>query len=111
MIFSKRVFFVSLVMLTMCAALMAQGPGSIRGQVLDQSGASVPKASVTISGPNNAVKVATTDNDGNYAIAGVPAGKYTIRIIAAGFTLLEKAGVDVPAGRPLTFDEIGRAHV
>jgi hypothetical protein len=104
MIFSKRVFFVSLVMLTMCAALMAQGPGSIRGQVLDQSGASVPKASVTISGPNNAVKVATTDNDGNYAIAGVPAGKYTIRIIAAGFTLLEKAGVDVPAGRPLTFD-------
>src|SRR5277367_1805437 len=104
MIFSKRVCSIGLVLLLMGAALMAQGPGSIRGQVLDQSGSSVPKASVTVSGPNNVVKVATTDNDGNYAIPGLPAGKYTVRIIATGFTLLEKLGVDVPGGRPLTFD-------
>ncbi len=104
MIFSKRVCSIGLVLLLMCAALMAQGPGSIRGQVLDQSGASVPKASVTVSGPNNVVKVATTDNDGNYAVAGLPAGKYTVRIIATGFNLLEKLGVDVPGGRPVTFD-------
>jgi hypothetical protein len=104
MIFSKRVLWVGVVVLLTCAALMAQGPGSIRGQVLDPSGAAVPKATVTVTGPNNVVKVATTDNDGNYAIAGLPAGKYLIRIIAAGFTMLEKPGVDVPAGRPLQFD-------
>jgi hypothetical protein len=103
MIFSKRVFFAGLALLIMCAALMAQGPGSVRGQVLDPSGAAIPKATVTVSGPNNVVKVATTDNDGNFAVTGLPPGKYTIRIIATGFNMLEKAGVDV-SGRPLTFD-------
>ncbi len=104
MIFSKRVCLAGLVLLTMCAALMAQAPGGLRGQVLDPSGAAVPKATVTVTGPNNVVKVATTDNDGNYAIPGLPPGKYMIRIIATGFTMLEKPGVDVPAGRPLQFD-------
>lgn len=103
MIFSKRVCWIFLVVLVMCSALLAQAPGTIRGQVLDPSGAAVPKATVTVSGPNNVVKVATTDNDGNFAIAGLPPGKYTIRIIATGFNMLEKAAVDV-SGRPLTFD-------
>ena len=65
MIFSNRVLLAGLVLLAMCGALMAQGPGSIRGQVLDPSGAAVPKATVTVTGPNNVVKVAATDNDGN----------------------------------------------
>jgi hypothetical protein len=104
MIFLKKVCLMGLVLVLACAALMAQGPGSIRGQVLDQTGASIPKATVTVTGPGNVVKVATTDNDGNYAVAGIPPGKYTIRIVATGFNLLEKTGVDVTGGRPLTYD-------
>ena len=83
---------------------IAQGPGTLRGTILDPSGAAVPKATVTASGPNNVVKVAQTDDSGAYTIMGLPPGKYTIRVIATGFTLLEKAGVDVPGGRPLQFD-------
>ncbi len=36
------------------AALLAQTTGVLRGQVTDQSGAAVPNASVTLTGPNNA---------------------------------------------------------
>ena len=85
-------------------AILAQTPGSLRGQVLDPSGAAVPQASVTASGPNGVVKAVQTANDGSYSIAGLPPGKYTVRILANGFSLLEKTGVDVPGGRALTFD-------
>jgi len=83
---------------------MAQTPGSLRGQVLDPSGAAVPKASVTVTGPNGLVKAALADNDGNYVIAGLPAGKYTIRVSATGFTLFEKTDLDLSGGRPATFN-------
>lgn len=85
-------------------ALMAQAPGSLRGQVLDPSGAAVPKATVTVTGANNVVKTAQSDNDGNYVIAGLPAGKYTVRVSATGFTLFEKTDVDLSSGRPVTFN-------
>ena len=39
-----------------------------------------------------------------YAIAGLPPGTYTVRIIATGFGLLEKTDVEIPGGRPVTFD-------
>ena len=102
--FSRGLISICLLVMMACGAMMAQGPGSIRGQVLDPSGAAVPKAIVTVTGPNNVVKVATTDNDGNYAIPGLPPGKYMVRIIATGFAMLEKPGVDVAGGRPLTLD-------
>src|SRR5439155_19676805 len=31
-------------------------------------------------------------------------GKYTVRVSAAGFTLLERTDIDIPGGRPLTLD-------
>ena len=95
-------FFLSAFFLSMTA--MAQSLGTLRGTVLDPSGAAVPKATVTATGPNNTVKVAQTDDSGAYAITGLPPGAYTVRIIATGFTLLEKTGVNVPGGRALTFD-------
>src|SRR5262249_52241742 len=84
--------------------LGAQTLGSLRGQVVDPSGAVVPKATVTVSGPSSTVKVAETATDGTFSIAGLPAGKYTVRISATGFNVLEKSDVDLPSGRALTFD-------
>lgn len=88
----------------MSAALMAQAPGSLKGSVFDPSGAAVPGATVTLTGPNGVVKVATTDNNGAYAVVGLPSGKYTIRVIAAGFDLFEGIIADLPGGRASTFD-------
>ena len=58
------------------------------------TGAAVPNASVTVSGPNNVVKVAQTDASGVYTVAGLPPGKYTVRVIATGFNVFEKTDAD-----------------
>ena len=104
MIFSTRVVFLLFLALMVSAALLAQPAGSLRGQVLDPSAAAVPQATITITGPNSLVKVAQTDNSGNYVIVGLAPGKYTVRVSAAGFTLLERTDIDIPGGRPLTLD-------
>ena len=71
----------------LCGALMAQSNGIIKGTILDPSGAAIPKATVTMTGPNNDVKVAETDNNGEFSVAGLAPGKYTVRVIAAAAVL------------------------
>src|ERR1700683_3473586 len=97
MISSTRMVCITIALALFAGALMAQpaaAPRSLKGVVTDPSGAAVPKATVTVSGPNNTVKVAETNDNGEYNIPGLPAGKYMIRIIATGFTLMEKPNVD-----------------
>ncbi len=101
--FFKRCLPVSLLLL-IPAALLAQNTGSLKGQVTDQSGAAVPNASVTLTGPNNAVKVAQTDGAGAYTVIGLAAGQYTVRVMAPGFTLFQKDAMELDAGRATTLD-------
>ncbi len=81
----------------------AQSTGNLRGRVLDPSGAGVPGATVTMSGPNNSVQVTQTDSSGAFNSPPLPPGMYTVRISANGFALAEKT-LDLPAGRPTTLD-------
>jgi hypothetical protein len=104
MILLKRVVLLVFLLLLAVSAVLAQTPGSLKGQVLDPSGAAVPGATVTLTGPNGVVKVAQSDNNGNYSVVGLPPGKYTIRVIAAGFDLFEGSIADLPGGRASTFD-------
>ena len=85
------------VLLLLAATAWAQtGAGTLRGTVTDPSGAAIPNATVTATGPNKVVKVATTSQQGAYTIAGAPAGKYTVRVLANGFNVFE-ATVDLGA--------------
>ncbi len=102
--FLQRHLLVSCLALTLPAALMAQNTGSLRGQVTDQSGAAVPNASVTLTGPDNSVKVGQTDQTGNYTVNGLAPGQYTVRVMAPGFTLFEKQGMELDTGRATTLD-------
>src|ERR1700722_15405946 len=104
MIFSKRVVLLVFIMLLAVSAALAQTPGSLKGQVLDPSGAAVPGATGTLTGPNGGGKVGQSDNNGAYSVVGLPPGKYTIRVIAAGFDLFEGSIADLPGGRASTFD-------
>src|SRR3989442_359323 len=80
-----------------------QAPGSLRGQVTDPSGAVIPGATVTATGPGNQVKVATTNQQGSYVINGLAPGNYTVRVMAKGFGVFESP-VDVRSGAAQTLD-------
>lgn len=102
--FLKRTLLLSACALFGAASLAAQNTGTLKGQVTDQSGAAIPNASVTLTGPNNAVKVAQTDGSGAYSVNGLPPGEYTVRVMAPGFTLFEKPGMTMDTGRVTTLD-------
>ena len=54
----------------------------LRGQVFDESGAVVPKASVILTSPEGQVKRATTSSDGSYSFSGLALGEYTVQASA-----------------------------
>jgi hypothetical protein len=81
--------------LLLCPALEAQ-TATLRGQVTDESGAIVPRAKVIVSGP--ASRTATAGNDGNYSIAELPPGDYTVQSSAPQLTLAQPAKVRLTGG-------------
>ena len=91
-----------LLLAALASTMLAQGQGTLSGHVYDPSNSAVPKATVTVTGPGGVVKVATTDDNGAFSVTGLPAGKYTVRVIAGGFGLFEKTDLDV--ARATTFD-------
>ena len=100
----QRPLWVCALALLMAVALLAQSPASLRGSVTDPSGAGVPGASVTVTGPEGLVRVVQTGSSGTYSISNLPAGAYTLRIAAAGFALFENTGIELTAARALTAD-------
>jgi hypothetical protein len=89
--------------LTIGAALAQQTTGIVKGTLLDDSGASVPAANVTLTGPGPAktVKTAQTQADGTYTFTGVLPGQYTMGVVFPGFATIAKP-VTVTAGQTLT---------
>ncbi|HEY0727147.1 MAG TPA: TonB-dependent receptor [Pyrinomonadaceae bacterium] len=81
-----------------------QRPGSVRGQVLDELGGAIVGASVTAIDATGKEKSVVTNDNGTYTITGLTPGKYTLRVINAGFAMYENAEVDVVSGRPLELD-------
>ena len=70
-----------LVLLLAAAVPVAAQSGTLQGTVSDSSGAPLPNASVSVEGTGLR---ATTGNNGNYEIRGVPAGTYTVRVRLIG---------------------------
>src|ERR1700681_2793932 len=66
-----------LLLLVLCGAASSFAQNSIlRGVVTDESGAVVPNATVTLSGPGGVQKTAITGGDGVYAFVGLTTGDY-----------------------------------
>ncbi|MCU1677087.1 MAG: hypothetical protein JWM93_1845, partial [Frankiales bacterium] len=63
------------------------GPGTLNGFVFDAvSGAALSGASVTVFSGSQSVATATTNANGNFSTALLPAGNYSAVITAQGFT-------------------------
>jgi uncharacterized membrane protein YgcG len=88
---------------SLCAAAQ-QSLGTLRGNVKDELGGVIIGATVTAADAAGVEKTATTDEQGNYAFAGLPPGRYTVRINQGGFAAYENLGVEVQAGRTAPLD-------
>jgi len=81
--------------------MMAQSTAlTIKGTVLDPSGAAVPDAQVFFRGPRGEVRT-RTGKLGEYTITIPQPGKYTVRVNAKGFALFQQDAVDIPVSMEL----------
>ncbi len=79
--------------------------GSLAGRVVDASGAPVPGASVTATAPERGfTRTVSTESDGAFRFAGLPAGTYDVTVKLVGFKTVERRGVVVNVASAHTFD-------
>src|SRR6266403_2221431 len=86
----KRGLFFLLIALVFCLLMsptgMAQSTATLQGTVTDSKGAVVPNATVTARNKGTSFERPTqTDTDGNYQIAALPVGSYSVEVKAQGF--------------------------
>jgi len=85
--------------------LFAQSTGSFTGTVLDDTGAAVAGAAVSVSDPSTGFRRNTvTNDDGNYFVGGLGAGTYDVAITAPGFKKYEAKRVILRVGEKLRVD-------
>src|SRR5258708_17752257 len=76
-------------------ALAQTGSGILRGQVTDPSGAAITNANVVMTPATGSPLTTQTNAQGLYEFKGLPAGKYTLNVIAQGFTIYENDSVEL----------------
>ena len=100
---TKHVTWAILFLSLLCssAAISAQnGGGALRGQVTDPSGAAISGATAVMTPATRSPLTATTNSQGMYEFKDLAAGKYSLTVVAQGFTLYENDSVMV-ADQPL----------
>ncbi|MDE3167463.1 MAG: TonB-dependent receptor [Acidobacteriota bacterium] len=88
-----------------CAALLALAAsplaaqtdrGAVTGLVLDTSGSLIPKAKITLTNVATGFQSETvTTETGNYTLAALPAGTYSMQVEAPGFSRYEQTNIMV----------------
>ncbi|HVM94371.1 MAG TPA: carboxypeptidase regulatory-like domain-containing protein [Terriglobales bacterium] len=99
-----KYFSIIILIFAVCNLAVAQSTGTLRGQVVDPSGAVVPNATVAILQSGGPTYSGKTNNAGNYEIGNLPAGSYTVTANAEGFTAFIQNGVQVTAGQVARFN-------
>src|SRR5580692_3754527 len=81
------------------------GPG-IGGLVTDQTGAVLVGATIEVRSASGVMQTAVSDDKGNYAIRGLPAGSYNIKVTMKGFKSFEAPGVALATEQSLPLDAL-----
>jgi iron complex outermembrane receptor protein len=83
------------------AHLYAQSNATLTGTVLDPRGVALPGAAVVVRNEGtDAEQKLTSDGQGRYSFANLPAGSYTIQVDAPGFNTSKRTGVQLTSGQP-----------
>ncbi|HLJ50242.1 MAG TPA: TonB-dependent receptor [Bryobacteraceae bacterium] len=93
-----RKLVLCLLLCGLCFMAFGQTPGILKGQVADETGAVIPGAKVTASGPNGVVKSATSVADGTYTLTGLAPGAWTVQVTYPGMTQFEPAKINISSG-------------
>jgi hypothetical protein len=75
-----------------------QNRGSLRGLIVDELGAAIVGATVTLTDAGGIQKTTTTNGEGTYSFAALAPGKYTLQAVAPGFANTDRQ-VDVTTQR------------
>ncbi|HKW35493.1 MAG TPA: TonB-dependent receptor [Candidatus Acidoferrum sp.] len=86
-------------------ALRAQTTSTLEGTVTDHQGLAISGAEVSVTADTLAVsKKTTTDANGNYQIALLPAGVYTVTVSHDGFSTQVFKGLEITLNRTVRFN-------
>jgi hypothetical protein len=88
---------VAAVLITLCPAALAQ-TATVQGRVSDQTGAVIPDAKITLTGPDGRSFQTVSRADGTYAISGLPPDQYSIQGTAPDLTLRSPIEITVGPG-------------
>ena len=78
---------------------------ALQGRVVDQSGAALPGASITVRDPATGFSsAATSDGEGRYHVPAIPAGIYQVTAEAPGFRPVRIEALTFEVGRTLVRD-------
>ena len=89
----KRYFLLVSVPFVSTLAMIGQS-GSVRGSILDPSGAAVAGTHITLSG-HGAARTTTSDASGDYQFSSLNPGSYTLTVEASGFGHYENSSIHV----------------
>ena len=79
--------------------------GTLRGTITDNTGAALPGATVTASGPALiGTNEAVTDDTGQYRLGNLPPGTYVVTAQLQGFAVARRENIDVRAGANFQVD-------
>ena len=87
------------------APIAAPTTGTLRGHIVDQTGALIPGAQVIVTNSaGGAVKTVTADSSGSYSISGLAAGGYILKATFDGFAPFSSPTIQLLAGQSKRID-------
>ena len=85
--------------------VFAQTTATITGTVTDDSGAIIPKATISVTSVGTGqTRSLTTDNRGQYSALSLPVGQYEIRAESTGFAPVVRSGIILVVGQQAVVD-------
>src|SRR5947207_16030285 len=95
------------------APLFGQATAGINGRIVDQAGAVLPGASVTVTNAETgAVRDTVTNGEGLYSVPALDRGTYNVQAAITGFAPSLKKGIVLITGSTLPLDlQLGLGNI